>query len=330
MKNYLKSISFFIGFTATQSLSGQVSESDVITAIKKTKCLAQMTNCDARQDYFYGVAQYWECYLENNFVSDRCILVHPMGNLPDCPEDDLNFPTETSTRAFMDKCITRLEVVIVKKKNQESFSQNATIASITNEKKKSKVVNTEETTTLVGIYAMSGIGVVSGNIGDEIQINEEILDSKGNKLFTINSMGKEVLRVKRQSNRNNFTASWIYSELNPGLGSPYLSIARTCIVSISEDGNTVTLQMKNVKTRPIGGGFMNGLSTGLSAFTLVASEIALQNDASKTNSKLRLSDGDINTLNTLKQGASESLVTPIQWEIVPARKETTFVFEKKQ
>lgn len=341
-KSLILSIVFLFCLIKTYA---QTSEAEAINTIKKTKCLSLMTNCEARQDYFQAASQYWQCYVQNNDGQGDCKGIHPLGKLPDCPEDDLNFPTEQSTKYFMDKCISRYEVVVIRKKSvsnnentgfESSPVEDDVIMASLSQKRKSRPQKTEEENTEstastsdesranIGYYILSGVAILSGNVSNSIQISEKEVDENGTKRFAISSMGKEVLVTKRKKGESSFSAAWNYSEPNPGQGDAYLTIARSCKISISPDERTVTISMQNVKTKPEGGGFFNSVGKGLMMATSLASAYV----AEESLSGLKLSADVKSSISSLGSMATEEFKKPTKWKIVTANKETKYVFEK--
>jgi hypothetical protein len=338
-KLLILSILQLILFTNTHA---QSSEAEVINTIKKTKCLSLMTNCDTRQEYFQGASLYWQSYLENNFDKNSVNSKHPVGKLPDCPEDDINFPTEASTKYFIDKCMARFEVVVIKKKPSSTY-QNTTpdpvpvedevaAASFTSNNSKKKVNKKEVETPkaeaiednkgMTGYYVLSSASPVSGNVRGQIQISEKITDSKGERRFAIISDGKEVLIARRKAGDKSFNGAWNYSEVSPG--QELLKIARSCKIKLSEDETLVTISMQNVKVKPEGGGFGSSFTKGLSLATSLASAYV----AEESLSGMKLSDESRSSITSLGSMATEEFKKPTKWKIVTASKETVYTFEK--
>jgi hypothetical protein len=344
MKTYkllILSILLIIFHTNTYA---QTSEAEVINTIKKTKCLSLMTNCDARQDYFQGASLYWQSYLENNFDKNSVSSNHPVGKLPDCPEDDINFPTEASTKYFIDKCMARFEIVVIKKKpaNTPQYTtpdpvpveDEVVAASLTanNSKKKGnkkeieapKEEPIEENKGMTGFYVLSSTSPVSGNVRGQIQINEKVTDSKGGRRFAIISEGKEVLIARRKEGEKSFSGAWNYTEISQGHDQELLRIARSCKIKLSEDETSITIAMQNVKAKPVGGGFASSFTKGLSLATSLASAYV----AEESLSGMKLSDESRSSITSLGSMATEEFKKPTKWKIVTASKETIYTFEK--
>lgn len=232
-------------------LSAQNSENVAINAYKKLKCLSQMTNCDNRQSYYLGTASYWQCYLDNNLSDSPCRQLYPSGNLPECPEDDINFPTEASTKYFMDKCVANTQVYI-SRKTAPAIVQTPTYNSLPPRIESAPVQDDSRIMDVSGIYFISNESYINGNFARRIQLEEDRINDKDSQI-TILSNGAETLSTRRRNNDTEISGTWDYIHQSDDQQLDQLRFKRSCTVKFNGDGTGFSITMREIKFRPVGG-----------------------------------------------------------------------------
>jgi hypothetical protein len=230
-----------------QQIKAQVSEFDALQNLKKIKCLAKMTNCKPRQAFYQTHVNYWQCYLDNNFKATACNGIVPNTQMPDCPEDDLNFPPNQYTQSYLDKCIVNMQVTITKKNEYPPTAQTRTLPPTE--------VNVASL-DISGLYFIANESNVTGNIGGRIEIREERINDKDSQI-SIFSEGQEVVSLRRRNNARIFSGYWDYVHQDREPKFDRLRIKRVCEIKINPNGEGLLITMQNVKLRPKGGLFVN-------------------------------------------------------------------------
>ncbi|MDZ7898321.1 MAG: hypothetical protein U5N85_09915 [Arcicella sp.] len=209
-----------------QQSNAQMDEASAVNSLKKIKCLAKMTNCKPRQAFYQSNVNYWQCYLDNNLNAKACESIFPTGQMPECPEDDLNFPPNQYTISYLDKCIASMPVVITMKPQSPVIAQQ-------NPKNQSRPTETNEALLdISGLYFIGNDAQNTGNIGKRLEIQEERINNTDSQI-AIFSEGQEVVSIRRRNNARVVSGYWDYVHEDPDPKFHRLRIKRLCEIKMN-------------------------------------------------------------------------------------------------